>query len=371
MARAADLAQKGKIKQAFKAGESILAAHPEHWPTLNFLSALFKQAGQIDGTLAFAKRALAHAPDDAEIRRSLTMSFAACASQFNRPEDAIAACREFLDRYEPAAEILASLSTIQIRAHRLSEALKTTDQGIVLFPDNSTFHHNRSAALFNLGRGEDAVEAFGRTLRPLADDPGDPLAGVVFQYATMAEGYDDNRLHQLYSRMMAQMIVKTVGPTVNKRILDAGCGTGSLGTQIRAAYLVGIDRSPDMLAKARKKNLYRELIEDDLAAAMGKRNDRFDIVASAVVLYHVADLAPFFRESARLLIPGGHLFFSTDPAPDAMEIGVSAPGEYAHSRRYLRGLAAATGFAEVAIRIMEHRGHPGFWCAFRRTAAGA
>jgi hypothetical protein len=51
-----------------------------------------------------------------------------------------------------------------------------------------------------------------------------------------------------------------------------------------------------------------------------------------------------------------------------MDIGVTTPGEYAHSRRYLRRLAAETGFAEVAIKIMEHRVYPGFWCALRRLA---
>ena len=99
---------------------------------------------------------------------------------------------------------------------------------------------------------------------------------------------------------------------------------------------------------------------------MARRTDQFDIIASAVVLYHIVDLTPFFREAARLLVPGGHLFFSTDPAPDSMEFGMSGPGEYAHSRRYLRKLAAETGFAEISIKLMPHRGNPGFWCAFRR-----
>ena len=93
-----------------------------------------------------------------------------------------------------------------------------------------------------------------------------------------------------------------------------------------------------------------ELVEGDLVQAMAARTDSFDLVASTCVLYHIADLAPFFREAARLLVPGGHLFFSVDPAPDSMDIGVSSPGEYAHSRAYLRRLATKTGFAETAIK---------------------
>ncbi len=367
--RAVNLAQIGKVKQAFKAAEAILAAHPDHWRTLNFLSFLLARTDQNEAALVFAERALAHAPDDAETHRLLTLHCLACADKAGRPEAAISICRQFLDRYEPSPEIFAILSNMQILVDRPSEALRTTDQGIALFPGNSTFHRNRSTALLELGRGEEAVEAFGRTLRPLPDDPGEAPAGVVSQYAAMAEGYDDNRLHQSYGRMMAQTIVKTVGATAGKRILDAGCGTGSLGTHIQAAHLVGIDLSPDMLAKAREKNLYQDLIEGDLVAVMAQRADRFDIVAATVVLYYMADLAPFFRQSARLLVPGGYLFFSTDSAPDSMEIGVSGEGEYAHSRAYVRRLAAATGFTEIAVRIMAHRGNPGFWWAFRREAS--
>lgn len=366
LAHATSLAQNGKIKQAFKAAEGILAAHPEHWATLNFLSALFKQAGQMDGALAFAERAIAHAPDDAETHRLLTLHCLACADKAGRPEAAISICRQFLDRYEPSPEILAIMSNMQILANHPAEALRTTDQGIALYPGNFTFHRNRSTALLELGRGEEAVEAFGRTLRPLAGEAGDAPASVVSQYAAMAEGYDDNRLHRSYGRMMAQLIVKTVGATAGKRVLDAGCGTGLLGANLKAGHLVGIDLSPDMLAKARERNIYQDLIEGDLAAVMARRTDRFDIVAAAVVLYHIADLAPFFREAARLLVPGGRLFFSVDPAPETMDIGVSGEDEYAHSRAYVRRLAADTGFAEIAVRIMAHRGNPGFWWTFRR-----
>ena len=367
LSRAVGLAENGKIKQALKAAEGILASHPEHWRTLHFTSSLLMRADQMEGALAFAKRAFVHAPDNAEIRHQLAMNIVACADRLSRPEDAISACQEFLDRYEPSAGLLSTLSALQIRARRPSDGLKTADKGIALFPDNVTLHHNRSGALFHLGRVEEAADAFGRILRPLVSDPGDTTAEVVSHYAALAEGYDDNRLHQIYGRLMAQLIVQTVGATVAKRVLDAGCGTGALGANIRTARLVGIDLSPDMLAKARVKNLYHDLVEGDLPTVMAQRTDRFDIIAAAVVLYHTPDLGPFFREAARLLVTGGHLFFSVDPAPDSMDIGITGPGEYAHSRAYVRRLAAETGFAETTIKIMPHRGNPGFWCAFRRT----
>ncbi len=47
-------------------------------------------------------------------------------------------------------------------------------------------------------------------------------------------------------------------------------------------------------------------------------------------------------------------------------MSMTAEGEYAHSRRYVRRLAAESGLEEVAIKIFEHRFYPGFYCAFRK-----
>ncbi len=45
---------------------------------------------------------------------------------------------------------------------------------------------------------------------------------------------------------------------------------------------------------------------------------------------------------------------------------MAAQGEFAHSRRYVRRLAAESGLEEAAIEILEHRFYPGFYCAFRK-----
>jgi SAM-dependent methyltransferase len=95
--------------------------------------------------------------------------------------------------------------------------------------------------------------------------------------------------------------------------LDAACGTGR-----HAAYLaglghrvIGVDSSPDMLARARAR-----LPRADLRAGTLERlplPDRaVDTVVCGLALTHVPDLAPVLAEFARVLRPGGHLVIS-DP----------------------------------------------------------
>ena len=362
------------VGDVLRAINAILEENPNHWPTIKYRFFVLWSIGQFDAALAVGKYALEQSARDVETQESLAAYLLDVAirrakenDRFIRPINAvIELTRGLADHPKMSGRLQLGLQYSLGAMHRHAEALSLGQKGLTLYPKyEPSFYYNNSFDLFQLGRHEEAIVSFGQTLKPLTSEANQ--AKPADRYKELAADYDNNRLHQSYPKLMARMIIRTAGATVTKRVLDAGCGTGSLGIQIHAARLVGIDRSPEMLAKARERNLYHELIEDDLVAAMALRTDRFDIIVSTVVLYHIADLAPYFREAARLLAPGGYLFFSTDPAPDSMEIGVSSPGEFAHSRAYVRRLAAETGFAEIAVKIMPHRGNPGFWWALRRA----
>ncbi len=93
------------------------------------------------------------------------------------------------------------------------------------------------------------------------------------------------------------------------RVLDLACGNGRIGKWLRAAgasSVVGVDRSPEMLAHARERCVYEDarladVTATDLPAAS------FDGAITSMALCHVADLDAFFREVDRLVRPGGWL----------------------------------------------------------------
>src|SRR5262249_8995897 len=99
-------------------------------------------------------------------------------------------------------------------------------------------------------------------------------------------------------------------------VLDLGCGTGLCGAQFRpwARTLMGVDQSAGMLARARARGIYDELTESDLASALRKYADRFDLIVASDVLLLVGDLAPVFDAVARALHPGGRFAFTVDIA---------------------------------------------------------
>ncbi|MCC7015706.1 MAG: methyltransferase domain-containing protein [Rhodospirillales bacterium] len=367
LARAKALAERGAFGEAILTAEALLDADPRYWPARQFVAFTLWRRGYPKQAMMMLESAIMTAPDTAEAQTDLASSLVMAAQQSSLMTDrAIELAEKTMARHGPTASLLQGLSVLFLRRGDRDKAAATAERAVSLFPDNTAPRLNLSVVLLLLGREEEALAAYASILKPIRPNTTPSASEVVHQYAKLAGGYDDNALHQLFSERMAKFIADALGSTSGKTVLDAGCGTGLLGTRIEAGRLVGIDLSPDMLAAARARGVYDELIEGDLVEAMAGRQDRFDLVASSCVLYHIADLAPYFRQASRLLVPGGHLFFSVDPAPDNMGIALSAHGEYAHSRAYLRHLAAETGFSEVAIAIMGHRATPGFWCAFRK-----
>ena len=100
-------------------------------------------------------------------------------------------------------------------------------------------------------------------------------------------------------------------------VLDLGTGTGALAVDAckvlaPGARVIGVDFSRPMLEHAREQtlragfgNAARYVLGHALATPV--RNEAFDAVTSAFVLRNVGDLDSFYRESYRVLKPGGRM----------------------------------------------------------------
>ena len=67
-------------------------------------------------------------------------------------------------------------------------------------------------------------------------------------------------------------------------IVDLGCGTGAAGAELKRAGFVhidGLDLSPEMLAVARSKAIYRHLFAADLLAPLAIAGGAYDAAISA------------------------------------------------------------------------------------------
>ena len=103
----------------------------------------------------------------------------------------------------------------------------------------------------------------------------------------------------------AKGLVDLLAPKSDERILDLGCGTGVLTSEIAmsGAKVFGIDRSPEMVAQARSK--FPALRFEVVDATEMKFNEEFDAVFSNAVLHWIPEAEQVVRGIARVLKPGG------------------------------------------------------------------
>jgi demethylmenaquinone methyltransferase/2-methoxy-6-polyprenyl-1,4-benzoquinol methylase len=138
-------------------------------------------------------------------------------------------------------------------------------------------------------------------------------------FAAIAPAYDlNNRLHSLgRDQAWRRFAARWADVRPGQHVLDAACGTGDLAelfTRTPAAQVVGLDFTPEMLARARQRQarLRREhaaklrYLEGD-AQKLPFPDACFDVVSIAFGIRNVADPAQALREFARVLRPGGRL----------------------------------------------------------------
>jgi predicted TPR repeat methyltransferase len=145
-------------------------------------------------------------------------------------------------------------------------------------------------------------------------------------------------------------------------IADAGCGTGLCSEFLRprAKRLVGVDLSRGMLARARARGKYDDLIEAELSAWLGSQRHAHDVIVSADTLCYFGPLDVVVAAAANALKPGGLVVFTVEKAAEEVRAFKLEPsGRYSHAGDYVRSCVADAGLALKAIDVVVLRRESG------------
>jgi len=103
-----------------------------------------------------------------------------------------------------------------------------------------------------------------------------------------------------YHQRIAEIYRFLIGP--NQRVLEIGCGTGSLLEQLQPSHGVGIDFSSEMIARARRhhpKFEYHQMDAHDLSGLKGE----FDIIILSDLVNDLWDAQSAFEQARKFCTP--------------------------------------------------------------------
>lgn len=132
-------------------------------------------------------------------------------------------------------------------------------------------------------------------------------AGVEYQntrithWNTIAQKRDHWRgMGYWYHKRLTQIYKFLVNP--NQRILEIGCGTGELLAQLQPVHGVGIDFSPEMIERAKKKNRqieFHQLDAHDLSSLEGT----FDVIIISDTVNDLWDVQRVLEQIKKFCTP--------------------------------------------------------------------
>ena len=316
-----------RFDEAQREYDAALVLDRDHVETLNNYGVLCKGTRRFDASERYLLRAIELVPDFIGARNNL----AGLYMEIGRVPEAIEQVCEALARSPKGSKPRELLGIAYCRLGRLDLAEQVYRDWLADEPDNPWPRHLLAACT-------------GRDVPSRASD-----AFVRSEFDGFADSFDEklSKLQYRTPELMRAALRSSIGTRADLDVLDAGCGTGLCGLFLRefARYLVGVDLSSRMLARARQRNLYNDLVEGELTGYMLARPDSFDVIVSADTLVYFGSLEEVLSAAARSLRSSGTLCFSVEAADENEGSGfrLNHHGRYAHTARYVKRCLSSCG----------------------------
>ena len=331
--------ESGRLDEAEQAYRCAIAIDRSHVASWNNLGVVLRAQGKAPDAVTALREALERAPGMADAWFNLGNALRTCGTL----PGAITAYRRVLALQPAHAHAQELLGRVLYIAGDRNEATSVFREWAAREPDNPVPAHMLAAC-----SGVDVPErASDGYVRKTFDHFAASFDEVLLQRL-------DYRAPELLSASLAEVLGP---PQAALDILDAGCGTGLCASLLKpyARSLTGVDLSGGMLARARSRGIYDDLVEAEIGRLLAERPLQFDVIASADTLCYFGDLTPVVQAATTALRPQGWLAFTLESADDIDAYRINPHGRYSHARTYVANVLDRARFGHVAVEAASLR----------------
>lgn len=366
-----NLQQKNVAKAQILLEQAILLV-PEYGAAQHMLGLILFKQGLWEESKKHLFTALKLTPEDGELLNHLGM---ACL-HLGQLEEAELYLKKAIDLMPYLAEAQYHLGVIHLKRGNYEEAERRFQEAADRDPKHFGAWYNLGLLKKQQGFLQIADEclaraqaiqpdseyvAFLRAAVNQATTPEHPPEGFVQDLFDRYAGYYDAQMKegvhyqvpaQLYACFQEQVVVTPH----SLMIVDLGCGTGLAGELFRheAKILRGIDLSAYMLEQAKLKNIYDDLVQQDIIEALlGYPEQSIDVFIAADVLGYIGVLDQLFSLVHKALKLEGHFVFSIETGERT--VALSERIRFTHSPEYIHELCDRLGFKVVGEEAVDLR----------------
>lgn len=353
----AKLQQYSQAEQAFNA---VLTLKPDHAGALFQIALLMMLQEKYSQALSYYQQLAAQFPYHFETQSNMATCYLKLGDLVQAEQHYLAANQ--INNNDQ--QVLFNLGVIAMQQQQLNKAIDFYQQVVALNADHLEAEHNLAFAYLAMQQKDLALLHFQQVQRldpnnisvqhtiniltqkkDITTSPPDYVRALFNSYADHYDAHLKEVLQyhvpaELYRLYTAQLKTKK-----SLRILDLGCGTGMSGEafQALAASLTGVDIAENMLALAKQKNIYDELIQSDILPYLQQQQNKFDLILAADVLVYYGELNELFQNVYTALTASGCFLFNVENSE--LENFVMLPsGRFAHRADYIQELAQNLGF---------------------------
>jgi predicted TPR repeat methyltransferase len=275
-----------------------------------------------------------------------------------------------------------NLGNVYRKLENYHDAIGMYRKSLAIQPFNADAYKNLCRTFYLMGNIEECIEVVKEWLKHEPENPTALHMYASYTHTNIPPRASDEYVRQTFDGFAAsfdgvlkrldykapflvQNALQQLKPDPEAwQVLDAGCGTGLCGALIRpnVKRLVGVDLSPNMLARANAREVYDDLFEAELTAFFSQAGNAYDAITCVDTFCYFGDLTEAAQSAVKALKPKGWFIFTLEKLDEseATETGfrLNLHGRYSHTESYTCQTLTEAGFNihHIEIAVLRKEG---------------